>query len=48
MGIGEGKLNSRIPEAHTDYIISVIAEEFGIIIVIIIMAYKIFHYWGNS
>ena len=35
MGIGEGKLNSRIPEAHTDYIISVIAEEFGIIIVII-------------
>ena len=37
MGIGEGKLNSRIPEAHTDYIISVIAEEFGIIIVIIIM-----------
>ena len=37
VGIGEGKLNSRIPEAHTDYIISVIAEEFGIIIVIIIM-----------
>ena len=31
MGMGEGKLNSRIPEAHTDYIISVIAEEFGII-----------------
>ena len=46
-GIGEGQLNSRIPEAHTDYIISVIAEEFGIIIVIAIMliflifAYKV-------
>ena len=44
-GIGEGKLNSRIPEAHTDYIISVIAEEFGIIIVIIIMIlFLIFSY----
>ena len=46
-GIGEGQLNSRIPEAHTDFIISVIAEEFGIIIVIAIMliflifAYKV-------
>ena len=28
-GIGEGTLNSRVPEAHTDYIVSVIAEEFG-------------------
>ena len=27
-GIGEGTLNSRVPEAHTDYIISVISEEF--------------------
>ena len=36
-GIGEGTLNSRIPEAHTDYIISVISEEFGILIVILIM-----------
>ena len=36
-GIGEGTLNSRIPEAHTDYIISVISEEFGILIVIFIM-----------
>ena len=46
-GIGEGQLNSRIPEAHTDYIISVIAEEFGVVIVIAIMliflifAYKV-------
>lgn len=36
-GIGEGTLNSKIPEAHTDYIVSVISEEFGIIIVILIM-----------
>ena len=44
-GIGEGTLNSRIPEAHTDYIISVIAEEFGVIIIIgIILLYLILSY----
>ncbi len=44
-GIGEGTLNSRIPEAHTDYIVSVISEEFGAIIVIgIILIYLIFSY----
>ena len=44
-GIGEGTLNSKIPEAHTDYIISVIAEEFGVIILIgIILLYLIFSY----
>ena len=44
-GIGEGTLNSRIPEAHTDYIMSVIAEEFGVIIVTcIILLYLIFSY----
>ncbi len=36
-GIGEGTLNSRVPEAHTDYIVSVISEEFGAIIVIVIL-----------
>ena len=36
-GIGEGTLNSKVPEAHTDYILSVISEEFGVIIVVIIM-----------
>ena len=47
-GIGEGTLNSKIPEAHTDFIISVISEEFGIIIILLIMlsfvffAYNIF------
>jgi Bacterial cell division membrane protein len=44
-GIGEGTLNSRVPEAHTDYIVSVISEEFGAIIVIaIIFLYLIFSY----
>ena len=28
-GMGEGTLKYRVPEAHTDYIISVISEEFG-------------------
>ncbi len=47
-GIGEGTLNSKIPEAHTDFIVSVISEEFGIIIILLIMlafiyfAYNIF------
>ena len=47
-GIGEGTLNSKIPEAHTDYIVSVISEEFGIIIVLVIiflfliLTYKVF------
>ncbi len=36
-GIGEGTLNSRIPEAHTDYIVSVVSEEFGVISVLAIM-----------
>ena len=36
-GVGEGTLNSKIPEAHTDYIVSVISEEFGIVIIILIM-----------
>ncbi len=44
-GIGEGTLNSKVPEAHTDYIISVISEEFGAIIVLtIIIIYLIFYY----
>ncbi len=41
-GVGEGTLNNRIPEAHTDYIVSVISEEFGIIIVIAIILVFIF------
>jgi cell division protein FtsW len=36
-GIGEGVLKDRVPEAHTDYIVAVIAEEFGIILLLILM-----------
>ena len=36
-GMGEGTLKDRVPEAHTDYVISVIAEEFGSIISIILI-----------
>ena len=37
-GMGEGMLKDRVPEAHTDYIISVIAEEFGSIISIFLIS----------
>tara|TARA_Y100000766_G_C18899972_1_gene602894 strand:- start:402 stop:1523 length:1122 start_codon:yes stop_codon:yes gene_type:complete len=44
-GIGEGTLKNRVPEAHTDYIISVIAEEFGVIaIILILLVFLIFIY----
>ncbi len=36
-GIGEGTLKNRVPEAHTDYIISVISEEFGVVAIILII-----------
>ena len=37
-GIGEGTLNTRVPEAHTDYVISVIAEEFGVLLILLILS----------
>ena len=46
-GMGEGILKDKVPEAHTDYIIAVIAEEFGavfvffIIILFLFIGYKI-------
>ena len=44
-GLGEGTLKNRVPEAHTDYIISVISEEFGIIaIILILLIFLIFIY----
>ena len=36
-GVGEGTLKNRVPEAHTDYIISVISEEFGVVAIILIL-----------
>lgn len=44
-GIGEGTLKNRVPEAHTDYIISVISEEFGVIaIILILLLFLVFIY----
>jgi len=46
-GMGEGILKDRVPEAHTDYIIAVISEEFGTLFVLFIailflfIAYKV-------
>ncbi len=36
-GMGEGILKERVPEAHTDYVIAVISEEYGSIVSIIIL-----------
>ena len=35
-GMGEGILKDKVPEAHTDYIIAVISEEFGALFVLFI------------
>ena len=46
-GMGEGILKDKVPEAHTDYIIAVISEEFGALFVLFIvvtflyLAYKV-------
>ena len=37
-GMGEGILKDSVPEAHTDYIIAIISEEYGSIISILIIA----------
>ena len=41
-GIGEGTLKNRVPEAHTDYIISVISEEFGVVAIILLLVLFLF------
>tara|TARA_B100000029_G_scaffold406104_1_gene406649 strand:+ start:676 stop:1803 length:1128 start_codon:yes stop_codon:yes gene_type:complete len=41
-GIGEGTLKNRVPEAHTDYIVSVISEEFGVLFIIMLMIIFLF------
>ena len=37
-GMGEGTLKYSVPEAHTDYIIAIVSEEYGSIISIIIIS----------
>ena len=41
-GMGEGILKDKVPEAHTDYIIAVISEEFGAILVLFIILMFLF------
>ena len=41
-GIGEGTLKNKVPEAHTDYIISVISEEFGVVMIVLLLVVFLF------
>jgi cell division protein FtsW len=41
-GIGEGTLKNKVPEAHTDYIVSVISEEFGVMVIILLLIIFLF------
>ena len=41
-GIGEGTLKNKVPEAHTDYIVSVISEEFGVVAIILLLILFLF------
>ena len=41
-GMGEGILKDSVPEAHTDYIIAIISEEYGSIISIMIILVFLF------
>jgi cell division protein FtsW len=38
VGVGEGQVKWSLPDAHTDFIIAVAAEEYGLIFVLIIIA----------
>ena len=38
VGVGEGRVKWSLPDAHTDFIIAVAAEEYGLILVLIIIA----------
>ncbi|SIT77157.1 putative lipid II flippase FtsW [Pontibaca methylaminivorans] len=38
VGVGEGQVKWSLPDAHTDFIVAVAAEEYGLILVLIIIA----------
>ncbi len=38
VGVGEGTVKWSLPDAHTDFIISVAAEEYGLVLVLLIIA----------
>ena len=53
-GMGEGILKERVPEAHTDYVIAVISEEYGslvsimILIIFLYISFRIIKYCFNE
>jgi len=53
-GLGEGILKDLVPEAHTDYIIAVISEEYGallvllLIIMFLLLSYKVLYKLQNE
>lgn len=38
VGVGEGQVKWSLPDAHTDFIVAVAAEEYGLILVLVIIA----------
>lgn len=38
VGVGEGQVKWSLPDAHTDFIIAVAAEEYGLILVLVVLA----------
>ena len=38
LGVGEGQVKWSLPDAHTDFIIAVAAEEYGLILVLVVIA----------
>jgi cell division protein FtsW len=38
VGVGEGQVKWSLPDAHTDFIIAVAAEEYGLVLVLFIIA----------
>jgi cell division protein FtsW len=53
-GMGEGILKERVPEAHTDYVIAIISEEYGslvsvmIVLIFLYIAFRIIKYCFNQ
>jgi len=37
MGVGEGQVKWQLPDAHTDFVIAVVAEEYGFVMVAVIL-----------
>jgi len=38
VGVGEGQVKWSLPDAHTDFIIAVAAEEYGLVLVLVVLA----------